>query len=111
MEQIKSEIERIAKDELKRANEKFPLFHSKHEGFAVILEEIWESENEFEYIKHFFKELKWSVFCDHPKHELKSDVKALKNTAVKACAELVQVIAMCDKFIISMDERSGDNGE
>jgi hypothetical protein len=106
MEQIKSEIERIAKDELKRANEKFPLFHSKHEGFAVILEEIWESENEFKYIKHFSKELKWSVFCDYPEHEVKSAVKSLKNTAVKACAELVQVVAMCDKFIMSRDEMS-----
>lgn len=34
------------KDELQRAKEKFPDFHSFHEGYAVLLEEmdeLWES--------------------------------------------------------------------
>ena len=36
----------LVRDELERAERKFPSFHSYHEGYAVILEEVRELEAE-----------------------------------------------------------------
>ena len=37
MNELRAEVEAAAQAELNRANEKFPLFNSRHEGYAVIL--------------------------------------------------------------------------
>ena len=42
MEDLKIEIKKLAEEELERANEKFPLFHSDHEGLGVLEEEMFE---------------------------------------------------------------------
>ena len=39
MNELRKEVEAAAMAELNRANAKFPLFNSTHEGYAVILEE------------------------------------------------------------------------
>lgn len=39
MIELRKEVEAAAMAELNRANVKFPLFNSAHEGYAVILEE------------------------------------------------------------------------
>ena len=38
MNELRKEVEAAAMAELNRANAKFPLFNSTHEGYAVILE-------------------------------------------------------------------------
>jgi len=58
-------------DELKMAKETFPDFHSTHEGYAVILEEL---------------------------DELWDDIKA--NNTVGMYGEAVQVAAMAVRFIL-----------
>lgn len=39
MDVVRKDVEALVQKELDAANEKFPLFHSAHEGYAVILEE------------------------------------------------------------------------
>lgn len=39
MNELRKEVEAAAMAELNRANAKFPLFNSTHEGYAVILED------------------------------------------------------------------------
>ena len=46
MEKIKEALEPIVVEELARANEKFPQFASGHEWYAVIKEEVEESEED-----------------------------------------------------------------
>lgn len=43
MEKLKEAVEKAVMDELQRANASFPLFNSKHEGYAVIKEELEET--------------------------------------------------------------------
>lgn len=64
-------VKRVVK-ELEKANAKFPLFNSDHEGFAVILEEV---------------------------DELWGDIKA--NRKIEARQEAIQVAAMAIKFLMS----------
>ena len=44
MNELRKEVEAAAMAELNRANAKFPLFNSTHEGYAVILEEAEEAK-------------------------------------------------------------------
>jgi hypothetical protein len=73
---LKSEaIDTIAK-ELDKANDKFPLFNSPHEGYAVLIEEV---------------------------EELKAEVFKRNQSKERMIAEATQVGAMAAKFIISLE--------
>lgn len=104
MELIKKAIRQIANEEYERANKKFPLFNSDHEGIAVIEEEILETDVDWENTTETFRDLKISVFTDDDMGAL-IDAENVKNYAINACAECIQVIAMCDKFIESKAKR------
>lgn len=105
MELIKKAIRQIAKEEYVRANEKFPLFNSDHEGLAVLEEEIIETAAEWNAACKNFDYLKMSVFENEVIGSMNS-AENLKDYAINACAECIQVIAMCDKFIESHAKRS-----
>lgn len=104
MENLKEQIRKLAEEELKRANEVFSLFHSDHEAVGVIEEEMMEVDFEWRRIYDSFIDFKLSVFHDEEIEKI-IDVQNMKDYAINACAELVQVIAMCDKFIESKVER------
>lgn len=111
MKDILTEIDRIAADELERANKVHPLFHSDHEGVAIIEEEIMEVNADLEMVDCLFSNLKINVFRDNTKHIKKTElIEKLKQNAELAAAELIQVIAMCDKFEKSQEARDG-NGD
>lgn len=105
MELIKKAIRQIAKEEYIRANEKFPLFNSNHEGMAVIEEEIAETAEEWKTACDIFDYLKMSIFKDDVIGAMAS-AENIKDHAINACAECIQVIAMCNKFIESHAKRS-----
>jgi hypothetical protein len=69
----------LAEKEYRRSNELYPMFHSTHEGYAVIKEEVDEL---WAYIKAD-KSVK-------PSHEQRSEV--------------IQIMAMCIKFLESFPE-------
>ena len=104
MNEIKKAIEQIAAEEYERANKKFPLFHSDHEGLAVIEEEIVETGADWSAVTEYFGELKISVFTNDEIGKI-IDAQNIREYAVNACAECIQVIAMCDKFIESKTKR------
>lgn len=105
MEKIKKAIRQIANEEYIRANKKFPLFNSDHEGIAVIEEEILETGVEWSSTCDIFDVLKMEVFENNDMGAIIS-AEILKDHAINACAECIQVIAMCDKFIESHTKRS-----
>lgn len=99
MNAVKNDVEKLVEKELATANKKFPQFHSKHEGYAVILEEVEEAAREIDWIKADTEDL-W----DCVKHN--SDATVVDNivirmleSAINAACEAIQVAAMCDKFL------------
>lgn len=48
MKELINTIHFVAANELNRANEIWPQFHSKHEAIGVLDEELWEMEKEHE---------------------------------------------------------------
>lgn len=109
MKDILIEIDRIVDDELKRANKIHPLFHSDHEGVAIIEEEIMEAKADFGMLDCMFENLKSNVYRDNTEYIRETElVENIRKSAELAAAELIQVIAMCDKFKKSQEARDGN---
>ena len=76
MEELKQAIEKLSSEELERANKKFKMFSSPHEGYAVLLEELEEVYEEVERAK-----MRLNVCWHHIRvnnKNLNPDMKAIK---------------------------------
>ena len=83
-------------EELAAANEKNPAFHSPHEGYAVLLEEVEEAGEALENINAAMK-MMWS----HIKHDSPKAfewAKRVEQNALLLAAEAIQVAAMAQKY-------------
>ena len=106
MNAVKSDVEKLVQKELVSANQRFPMFRSDHEGYAVIKEEIEESEQALENTKVYLN-LLWIGVKVNLVHE--RNIKYLKRYAEGLACKAIQVAAMAQKFIDSQKER--DNHE
>lgn len=95
-----SKIQALADEELKEANEKYPLFHSYHEAYAVTLEELEETEENMKAMRYWLETI-WQ--CIRKNSDIKQYVEVLKECALNTAAEAIQVAAMCDKFLMTKD--------
>lgn len=104
MKELLGNITRLVKEELIRANEKNPMFHSDHEAFAVIDEEVWEVMQEFELMSAGCKNFRDATYRDRSTELKGNAVAMIKNAAVRCACEAVQVAAMCDKWVQSNEK-------
>lgn len=93
MTKLLSEVSDLVSRELERANRDNPPFHSRHEGYAVILEEAEELSEETECVFRLLAEL-WETV----KANKAASTEELKQAAIRAACEAVQVAAMAEKF-------------
>nr|DAG76634.1 MAG TPA: hypothetical protein [Caudoviricetes sp.] len=98
-----SKIQALVDEELKEANEKYPLFHSYHEAYAVILEELEETEENVKAMGYCIQAM-WD-YVKRDKEPRKS-VENLKNFALNTAAEAIQVAAMCDKVLLKEEQET-----
>ena len=89
-------IREMANNELERANTKFNQFASPHEGYAVLLEEVEEVLEDINGIADSLEYLWQDIKCDA---SCKESIDQIEFSAEHAIEELVQVLAMCRKFI------------
>ena len=101
MKELQRDIEYLVSEELTRANKKNPLFHSDHEAFAVIDEEVWEVMQEFELMSAGCKNFRDATYRDRSTELKGNAVAMIKNAAVRCACEAVQVAAMCEKWVMS----------
>lgn len=104
MNVVKDDVEKLVQKELEAANEKFPLFHSAHEGYGVLLEELQELKNEMHDIKEYKKLIKNDIHKNDNQMLLKH-IKIMGFRATLAAIEAIQVVAMCGKFQMSYDSQ------
>lgn len=98
MKELIEKVKVLAVEELKNANTKFPMFRSTHEGYAIIKEEIEESEEELDWINSWFKQ-SWMLIKQNK--NVIDEMVAIKQHAINLAAESIQVAAMAQKFIDS----------
>lgn len=101
---IKTDVSNAVQCEYSASMEKFPLFNSAHEGYAVILEEIEEASTELEQIKELLQH-QWNLTKINGKPC--SIVKLLGEHAQLLACEAIQVAAMCEKFVESAENWRG----
>ena len=97
MNAAEPELRKLVDLELEAANRENPPFHSAHEGYAVILEEVEEARRELERVNACEASL-WELIRTNRVWALLEVVDALENHAVRLAAEALQVAAMARKF-------------
>ena len=102
MKELIESAEKLVNEELERANIKFPMFNSPHEGYAVIKEEIEEASNEIRETNCFLTDLWYGI--KRNESDLKEYSQQIKNRATLLACEAIQVAAMAQKFIDSSKE-------
>lgn len=98
---IKQKIYELTETELKAANEKFPLFASSHETYAVIFEEFDEAREELEMVEYSLDKF-WTEVKENESPEVKNKrLTRIYENAVKLAVEAIQTAAMARKGILS----------
>ena len=92
---IIKDLKKIVEEELVRANNENPPFHSAHEGWAVLHEEVREAEKEMEAVKLHDELIMDAIFADL---KYDGDRERLEKRAMMLAAEAIQVAAMCEKM-------------
>lgn len=104
MNAVEKDVELLVEKELKSANEKFPSFASAHEGYAVIKEEIEEASEELDNCKDAFEDM-WKEIKGNNTKEQTICAKVLYCQAKNLACEAIQVAAMAQKLIDSLEEK------
>ena len=94
---INDRLLQIVEEEIARSIEKHGRLNSRHEAYAVMLEELEEAGRDL-----YTLEDAMDRFWDHTKHNWHEYVDktpaCICNSALNAAAELIQVAAMAEKF-------------
>ena len=93
----KTTIEQLVLEEYMSANEKFPMFNSSHEAWAVLKEEVEEFGEEVNIVQSNMIAL-WPYIKRNDISSQKDLLSVSKQHAIKACEELIQVMAMIHKY-------------
>ena len=96
MNVVENDVRELVDKELAAANERFPQFHSAHEGYAVIQEEVDELKEDMDRINCRITSLRARVRFNSSCEEI---VLRIYEDAINAACEAIQVAAMCKKFL------------
>ena len=107
MKKLKTEVEKAVAFELSEANKNYPLFASRHEGLAVIEEELWETQKALAWLDGQFNTFRYNVFTDEYE-VLTEDVQLMRKHAVNLACEAIQVAAMCDKWMLGRGDSNAE---
>lgn len=94
----RTKIEKLVQHELAEANKLHPMFHSPHEAFGVLFEEVKEHEKEKKKIDFAMEILVEEMMEDE---NITETCKCIKRYAISAVQEAIQVAAMCQKALDS----------
>ena len=103
MNKLTASVMPLIDEELKRANEKFPLFSSDHEAYGVIGEEIKEVQEDFNALYLHYLKFRNEVFCDSVDSEKRATIKSIERQAMYLACEAIQVAAMAKKWEMSKE--------
>lgn len=92
----KEHVVELVSMELQHAKENHEDFHSLHEGYAVMLEEIEECRDELQIVQSLSSDL-WQAVKDDNAIDAKTNMDEIEAAAVRLASEAIQVAAMARK--------------
>lgn len=101
MDAVKQKIYELTETELKAANEKFPLFASSHEAYAVIEEELEETRDELENLECKVNRFWYNVKGNSSEESKNKCLTQIYERSVALAVEAIQTAAMARKGILS----------
>lgn len=107
----REDVKQLFIDELSKANKNNALFHSTHEGFAVLYEEYEEMMEQVDSIKMTMETKQ--MWCDVRRNQnrlLENDTKCLQSVVTDVIREAVQLGAMCEKLLYFLRENDKKEG-
>lgn len=99
MDKILEKMETAAEAEYEKILAKWGVFHSAHEGYAVLQEEM-------ESLREDMKAM-WGKIREDAEDEAAGIAEEIYNDAMRCAAELMQVGAVCLRFINSNGKEWG----
>ena len=109
MNAVSEDVKLLVGKELESANERFPQFHSPHEGWAVIREEVEELLQETDDVEEALNTLWVRV-----RYNMRANpcfATKIKERAVAAACEAVQVAAMAQKYLDMLERMEKEESE
>ena len=97
MNAVKDKLIALVGEELAAANAIYQPFHSTHEGYAVLREEVEEAAEEMDYVKSGLECIWYYVRTDEME-SIAEAVDSIERHAIRLAAEAIQVAAMARKF-------------
>jgi len=105
MKQLKTDVNGLVLDEYARASEQYgPKHHSLHEAAAVMYEEYEEAQEEIAKVDKLFDEF-WSYTRNDSGLGCKQTASRLRDRAINAACELLQLAAMAHKTVKSIPDK------
>lgn len=102
-------VEKLLDMELTLANKDHgDRFHSLHEGYGVLREELDEAKEERQAVSDAFGDIMYYIRTEKY-DELRGCLTEMRHHAVLAACEYIQVAAMCNKMLWGMEE--GEHGD
>lgn len=95
MNAVSKDVEKLAGKELASANERFPQFHSPHEGWAVLREEYDKLEEE---VHQLDGEINCYLWGSVKRDTTADNVEAVVSRAIAVACEAIQVAVMAQKY-------------
>lgn len=96
MNAVSEDVKLLVEKELESANERFPAFHSEHEGWAVMQEEAEELAEEMEAIETVMQQFWYRIRGNFP---TATHAALIEQYAEAAACEAIQVAAMAQKYL------------
>lgn len=105
MNEVCEDVEKLAEKEIESANERFPQFHSPHEGWAVLREEYDKLEEE---VHQLDGEINCYLWGSVKRNTTADNVEAVVSRAIAVACEAVQVATMAQKYRDMLGEEEQD---
>ena len=101
MNAVKNDVEALVGKELISANGQFPLFSSVHETYAVLKEEVEETQDALMYTEMALDKFWVGVKENLSQEWMESSIADVRENALQTAIEAIQVAAACDKYTLS----------
>lgn len=103
MNTLQNQIHTLVTEELGQAVKNHGMMQDENHAWGIIDEELWEAEQEYHLLELHKQALRRSL-CGGSKHSVvQHDLDSVRNRAIRAACELIQVAAMCDKARMSLE--------